>query len=331
MALPGGDLRARGAGAVEPRGGPGAVPARILVVTGPTGIGKSRVADALARLTPVEVVSADAGQVYRYLNIGTAKPSPAERERLPYHGLDLILPTERFSAGRFAREAKVWIEDIAARGRLPVVVGGTGFYLRALFEGLFVEPSLDPARRARLRAALEALDPSDLCRWARRLDPGYRGGGTQRAGRAIEVALLTGRPLSEHQRAAPPAPSGLAPWYAVLRLPREKLTLRIGARTEAMLESGLVDEVKRVINAGVPLDAPGLAMIGYAEVVAMLSGEMDEMELAPAIALATRRYAKRQETWFRHQLRGPVTWFDAARSPEALAKDVLAGYRAATS
>ena len=307
------------------------MPARILVVTGPTGIGKSRVADALARLTPVEVVSADAGQVYRYLNIGTAKPSPAERERLPYHGLDLILPTERFSAGRFAREAKVWIEDIAARGRLPVVVGGTGFYLRALFEGLFVEPSLDPARRARLRAALEALDPSDLCRWARRLDPGYRGGGTQRAGRAIEVALLTGRPLSEHQRAAPPAPSGLAPWYAVLRLPREKLTLRIGARTEAMLESGLVDEVKRVINAGVPLDAPGLAMIGYAEVVAMLSGEMDEMELAPAIALATRRYAKRQETWLRHQLRGPVTWFDAARSPEALAKDVLAGYRAATS
>jgi len=307
------------------------MPARILVVTGPTGIGKSRVADALARLTPVEVVSADAGQVYRYLNIGTAKPSPAERERLPYHGLDLILPTERFSAGRFAREAKVWIEDIAARGRLPVVVGGTGFYLRALFEGLFVEPSLDPARRARLRAALEALDPSDLCRWARRLDPGYRGGGTQRAGRAIEVALLTGRPLSEHQRAAPPAPSGLAPWYAVLRLPREKLTLRIGARTEAMLEAGLVDEVKRVINAGVPLDAPGLAMIGYAEVVAMLSGEMDEMELAPAIALATRRYAKRQETWLRHQLRGPVTWYDAALSPEALAKDVLAGYRAATS
>jgi len=331
MATLGSKVPARGVGAVEPRGGSGAAPARILVVTGPTGIGKSRVADALARLTPVEVVSADAGQVYRYLNIGTAKPSPAERERLPYHGLDLILPTERFSAGRFARDARRWIEDIAARGRLPVVVGGTGFYLRALFEGLFVEPSLDPARRARLRAALEVLDPSDLCRWAARLDPGYKGGGAQRAARAIEVALLTGRPLSQHQRTAPPAPSGLAPWYAVLRLPREKLTLRIGARTEAMLEAGLVDEVKRVINAGVPLDAPGLAMIGYAEVVAMLSGEMDEMELAPAIALATRRYAKRQETWLRHQLRGPVTWFDAALSPETLAKDVLAGYRAATA
>jgi len=307
------------------------VPRRILVVTGPTGIGKSRVAAALARLTPIEVISADAGQVYRYLNIGTAKPSPAEREQLPHHGLDLVLPTERYSAGRFAREAKGWIEGIAARGRLPVVVGGTGFYLRALFEGLFVEPSLDPGRRARLRAALLALDPSDLCRWAARLDRGFKGGGTQRAARAIEVALLTGRPLSEHQRAAPPPPSGLAPWYAVLRLPREKLTLRIGARTEAMLEAGLVDEVKRVINAGVPLDAPGLGMVGYAEVVSMLAGEMDDLELAPAIALATRRYAKRQETWLRHQLRGPVTWCDAALAPEALAKDVLARYRAATA
>ncbi len=306
-------------------------PSRILVITGPTGIGKSRLAAALAMLTPIEVVSSDAGQVYRYLNIGTAKPSPAEREVLPYHGLDLLLPTERYSAGRFAREAKCWIADIAARGRLPVVVGGTGFYLRALFEGLFVEPALDQARREKLRAAIEPLGGDVLDRWAARLDRGFKGGGAQRAARAVEVALLTGRPLSAHQRAAPPPASGLAPWYAVLRLPREKLTQRIGARTEAMLEAGLVDEVRRVLAAGVPKNAPGLEMVGYREVVAMLDGEMDELELAPAIALATRRYAKRQETWLRHQLRGPVAWFDAALDPAALAKDLLARYRAATT
>jgi len=306
-------------------------PSRILVITGPTGIGKSRLAAALAQLMPIEIVSADAGQVYRYLNIGTAKPSPAEREVLPHHGLDLVLPTERYSAGRFAREAKCWVAGIAARGKLPVVVGGTGFYLRALFEGLFVEPPFDPAQRAKLRAALEPLGGDVLDRWAARLDPGFKGGGAQRAARAVEVALLTGRPLSEHQRAAPPPASGLTPWYAVMRMPREKLTPRIGARTEAMLEAGLVDEVRRVLAAGVPKNAPGLEMVGYREVVAMLDGEMDEMELAPAIALATRRYAKRQETWFRHQLRGPVAWCDAMLEPEALANDVLARYRAATT
>lgn len=306
-------------------------PCRILVITGPTGIGKSRLAAALAKLTPIEVVSADAGQAYRYLNIGTAKPSPAEREALPCHGLDLVLPTERYSAGRFAREAKGWIADITARGKLPVVVGGTGFYLRALFEGLFVEPAMDPVRRERLRAALAPLEADVLGRWAARLDRGFRGGGAQRAARAIEVALLTGRALSEHHRSAPPEPSGLAPWYAVLRLPREKLAVRIGARTEAMLDAGLVDEVRRVIAAGVPKDAPGLGMVGYAEVVALLDGLVDDMEVAPAIALATRRYAKRQETWFRHQLHGPVTWCDAAREPGALAYEVLARYRAATT
>ena len=308
-----------------------APPSRILVVTGPTGIGKSRLAAALAQLAPIEIVSADAGQVYRYLNIGTAKPSPAERDAVPHHGLDLILPTERYSAGRFAREAACWIAGIVARGRLPVVVGGTGFYLRALFEGLFVEPPFDPAQRAKLRAALEPLGGAALERWAARLDPAFHGGGAQRAARAVEVALLTGRPLSEHHRTAPAAGSGLAPWFAVLRLPREKLGLRIGARTEAMLDAGLVDEVRRVIAAGVPKDAPGLGLVGYAEVVAMLNGELDEMELAPAIVSSTRRYAKRQETWLRHQLRGPVTWYDATQDPAALAKEVLARYRAATT
>ncbi len=307
---------------------------RILVLTGPTGVGKTRVAAAIAERAAIEIVSADSRQLYKYLNIGTAKPTPEERAAVPYHGLDLVTPAERYSAGRFAREARAWIADIAARGRMPLVVGGTGFYLRALFEGLFSEPSLDAPRRARLRAALAALagrvGKGEVARWAARLDAGFgRTGGLQRAARAVEVALLTGRPLSAWQRESPPPASGLEPWYAVLTLPRAQLAERIAERAAAMVAHGLVDEVRRLLAAGVPKDAPGLDAVGYREVVAMLDGRLPEAGLADAIAASTRQYAKRQETWFRGQLRGSVTWLDASRESGALADEVLSGYRAA--
>jgi len=298
-------------------------------VTGATGVGKTQVATALARVAVVEIVSADSRQLYRGLDVGTAKPTAAERAAAAYHGLDLIPPTERYSAGRFAAEARGWIAGIAARGREAVVVGGTGFYLKALFEGLFTEPPLDAGRRRRLGPVLRRLGPAALERWAARLDPGFRGGGAQRAARAVEVALLAGRPLSEWQRAAPARPSGLAPWYAVLTLRRPALAARIAERTRAMLEAGLVAEVRALLAAGVPRDAPGLSGVGYREVVAHLDGALAAERLAPAIAAATRRYAKRQETWLRHQLHGSVVWLDAAAAPDALARDVLARYRAA--
>jgi tRNA dimethylallyltransferase len=310
---------------------PAPAPEKILVIAGPTGVGKTRVAAALAQLTPIEIVSADSGQVYRYLNIGTAKPSPEEREALPYHGLDLVLPTERYSAGRFGAEARVWIADILGRGRMPVVVGGTGFYLRALFEGLFEEPLLDPARRARLRAALAGRDRATLEKWALRLDAGFKGGGRQRAARVVEVALMTGRRLSALQLSAPAVGSGYLPWYAVLTLPRPLLAERIAVRTNVMIESGLVDEVQRVLAAGVPNDAPGLCTLGYGEVISMLESRLEVAELAGAINSATRKYAKRQETWLRHQLVGPVMQLDASGEPAALAREVLAGYRAAAT
>lgn len=300
-----------------------------LVITGPTGVGKTRVATALARRAAVEIVSADSRQLYRGLDIGTAKPSAAERAAAAYHGLDLIAPAERYSAGRYAAEAGGWIAGIVARGNLPLVVGGTGFYLKALFEGLFSEPPLDAARRRRLGAALRRLDRAALGRWAARLDPAFRGGGAQRAARAVEVALLAGRPLSEWQRAAPARPSGLEPWYAVLTLPRPALAARIAERTRAMLEAGLVAEVRGLLVAGVPRDAPGLSGVGYREVLAHLDGALAAEQLAPQIAAATRRYAKRQETWLRHQLKRPAVWLDAAGEPDALAREVLARYRAA--
>jgi tRNA dimethylallyltransferase len=300
-------------------------------MAGSTGVGKTRVATAVARLAAVEIVSADSRQLYLGLDVGTAKPSAAERAAAPYHGLDLVPPTERYSAGRFAAEARGWIAGIVARGRLPLVVGGTGFYLKALFEGLFAEPPLDAARRAELGAALRRLDRDALGRWAERLDPAFRrgSGGAQRAARAVEVALLAGRPLSEWQRAAPARPSGLEPWYVVLTLPRPALAARIAARTRGMLEAGLVEEVRRLLAAGVPRDAPGLSGVGYREVIAHLDGALAADCLAPRIAAATRRYAKRQETWLRHQLRGPVLWLDASPEPDVLAREVLARYRAA--
>ncbi len=306
-------------------------PPTVLVLVGPTAVGKTAVVTALAGLAPIEIVSADSRQLYRSLDIGTAKPSGAERAAAPYHLLDVALPTERFSAGRFALEAAQGIRGIQGRGRLPVVVGGTGFYVRALFQGLFAEPPLDPARRAALRDALAPLPAATVHRWAIRLDPGFAGGGRQRAARAIEIALLTGRPLSELHHAARPGAPALSAWYARLALPREVLAERIRARAQAMLDAGLVDEVRRVLAAGVPPDAPGLSAVGYPEVLEHLEGRLPAAHLAATIAAATRRYAKRQETWLRHQLRGPTAMFDARQPAKALAQAVLAGYRAATA
>lgn len=307
----------------------GASGAPVLVIAGPTAAGKTAVATALAAMEKIEIVSADSRQVYRGLDIGTAKPSQRDRAAAPYHGLDLIGPEERYSAGRFARDAEGWITEIRGRGRVPVVVGGTGFYLRALFVGLFDEPDLGDARRERLREALGDLDESEQLRWAKRLDPGFKGGGPSRAMRALEVALLSGSPLSAHHKKEGFAAPAFRPWTARLDLPRETLRARIASRVRDMLAAGLLAEVRAVLASGVKRDAPGLTGVGYAEAVCCLAGELAEERLAEAIETATRQYAKRQDTWFRRQLTGPVLVLDASREPAVLAREVLAGYRAA--
>jgi tRNA dimethylallyltransferase len=290
------------------------------ILVGPTAVGKTAVAAALAAHWPLVVVSADSRQIYRGLDIGTAKPEPALRARVPHLGLDLVDPGERYSAGRYAREATGWLVALDPGWR-PVVVGGTGFYVRALVDGLFREPPMDPGRRERVRAAL--ADLPNLAAWAVRLDPGYTGGGRQRAARAVEVALLSGRPLSWWQAHAR-ATGALTPWYVRLTVPRAVLRQRIAARTAAMLSAGLVDEVRRVLARGVPPDAPGLDAVGYREVVQFLKGGLAEADLEAAIVTATARYAKRQETWFRHQLAGDVVTLDATRDPPVLAAEIVA-------
>jgi len=308
------------------------------VIVGPTAVGKTAVVAAWAECQPITVVSADARQVYRGLDIGTAKPSGALLGRVPHLGLDVVAPGERYSAGRFARDAAQWLGHIQGAGRQPVVVGGTGLYVRALVEGLFHEPPLDPARRERLRTWAGTLTPARLAHWAARLDRRFAGGGRQRAGRAVEVALLTGRGLSwwqEHARAS----GAMRPWYIQLTLPRDALHRRIAHRVDEMLAGGLVEEVRRVLATGVAPHAPGLDGVGYREVAAMLAGRLPERELREAIVVATRRYAKRQETWFRNQLRGAgggmgdagcVWTLDATEPVDALARRIVERWRAVT-
>jgi tRNA dimethylallyltransferase len=293
------------------------------VLVGPTAVGKTAVALALAAHWPMEVISADSRQVYRRLDIGTAKPTRRELARLPHHGVDILDPGHRYSAGRFAAAAAGWIEEIRARDRLPVVVGGTGLYVRALMEGLFREPVLDARRRAALEAVLDDLPPGDLVRWAGRLDPAYAGGGRQRALRSIEIALLTGHPLSHWQHAAREG-RRFDPWYVVLSVPRPILHQRIERRAVEMVQRGLIEEVASVLAEGHAAHAPGLDGIGIKEAVEYLHGTRPRDRVAEAITISTRQYAKRQETWFRHQLDGDVLRLDATRPAVDLAADIAA-------
>jgi tRNA dimethylallyltransferase len=207
-----------------------------------------------------------------------------------------------------------------------VVVGGTGLYVKALTQGLFAEPPLDRPRREEMTAVTTGMDHSMLVRWASRLDPGFDGGGGRhRAARAIEVALLTGQPLSWWQRSGAAAGS-VQPWMVRLTAPRPVLHQRIQARTEEMLRRGLVEEVATALAEGAPAAGPGMDGVGVREAVAVLHGTLPRESLASAIATSTRQYAKRQETWFRHQLGPDVVTLDATRSPEQIAAAIVAAW-----
>jgi tRNA dimethylallyltransferase len=186
---------------------------------------------------------------------------------------------------------------------------------------LFREPALDPARRRRLDAWTARLEPLELVRWAGRLDANFRGGGRQRAARAIEVALLTGAPLSHWQRAARESGT-IAPWYILLTAPRAVLHGRIARRAEEMIRRGLIEEVASVLADGYQAGTAGLDGIGIREAVEFLHGKRPRESVAEAVATSTRQYAKRQETWFRHQLDGPVLTLDATRAPDRIAAEI---------
>ncbi|HSW31527.1 MAG TPA: tRNA (adenosine(37)-N6)-dimethylallyltransferase MiaA [Longimicrobiales bacterium] len=288
---------------------------RVLALVGPTATGKTELALALAAVIPSEIVSVDSRQVYRGMDVGTAKATAAERARVRHHGLDLVDPDERYSAGRFAREARSWIAEIEERARLPLLVGGTGFFLRALLAPIFAEPELDRERVDALRRWLAAQPRELLGAWARRLDPERAAlaaeGGPQRLSRTLEVALLTGRPLSAWHRSAPADGKAVEAVVVRLDLPREDLDRRIEARARRMVEEGLVTEVAGLLARGYGPGAPGMTGVGYREIVAHLRGERTLDQAVADVAAATRRYARRQLTWFRNQLPPDTAALDA--------------------
>lgn len=279
---------------------------RVLVLTGPTTSGKTALSLAVARRLNGEIVSADSRQVYRGMDIGTDKVDLRDRATVPHHGLDRLDPDERYSAGRFQRDATRAIRGIVARGRIPIVVGGTGFFINALRNPLFTEPDLDTGAREKLEGVLGEWDRDRLERAVRVLDPSRAEvateGGRQRMIRTIEVALLTGVPLSTwHQTTAGPPPA-FQTVTVVLELARDELDRRINARVSRMVERGFVEEVDRLIAAGFDRNCPGMTSTGYREVASFLAGEGPLDEALESMRIQTRRYARRQMTWFRHQI-----------------------------
>ncbi len=280
---------------------------RFVALVGPTASGKTALSLEVARRLPTEVISMDSRQIYRGMDVGTGKITPLERGGVPHHGLDLRDPDESYSAGEFSRQARGWLDGIRARGRVPLLVGGTGFFLRALMEPMFAEPELDPGRLVRLRNHLNGMDREDLLRLVEVLDPKRvevgREGGRQRLTRTIEVALLTGRPLSWWHREKPPVEAPLSGLVFVLDHPRELLYERINARVERMVrEEGLLEEVRGLLARGYGRGDPGMTGAGYREALAHLRGEISLEEMVSEIQQSHRKYARRQMTWFRHQL-----------------------------
>ena len=271
------------------------------VICGPTAAGKSAVVAWLAARHPIAVISADSRQIYRGFDIGTAKPSTAERAAAPHYGIDMIDPDTRYSASAWAEAATTSIADARAAGRTPVVVGGTGFYIRALVEPLFVEPPLDPERRKALAAELNVLSTSELRRRCEFLDPARATLGRTQLLRAIEVATLTGKRLSDLHREAARA-GGLTARYLLLD-PGAALAQRIERRASELLYNGWLEETRSLAKR-VPSDAPAWNATGYQEIRRLAAGECTLEEALNRVVISTRQYAKRQRTWFRHQLPG---------------------------
>jgi tRNA dimethylallyltransferase len=276
----------------------------LVAVAGPTGSGKSDLALLIAEEFNGEIVNCDSLQVFRYFDIGTAKLPPAERHEIPHHLIDIVNPDELFTAGEYARLARETIAEISARGKLPIVAGGTGFYLRALLDGLFEGPSRDQPLRDRL-AAREARRSGSLHSLLRRFDPmaaaRIHANDVPKVTRALEVCLVTRRPVTELFREGRDALRG----YRVLKLgllpDRELLYPRLDARCAWMFDNGLMQEVERILAMGYPSTCKPFESHGYKQALQFLHGELNLREAIFYAQRNTRNYAKRQLTWFRRE------------------------------
>lgn len=292
-----------------------------LTIAGPTAVGKTELSLEVAEALDAEIISADSRQVYKELTIGTAKPSPEAQQRVPHHFIGERTLKDPFSAGTYAEEANERIRSILDRGRRPLIVGGATLYLHALQYGLADIPDVDDSVREWLEDRLDEEGPEALFDELQEVDPKQAEKAdptkTQRVIRALEVYHGTGKPLTYYHENQPEPPFSFT--TLVLNRDRDELYNRINERVDHMLEQGLLDEVREVMDIdGVALDEPPLSTIGYREPIQHLRGEIDYDEMVRLVKRNTRRYAKRQLTWFRRY--DEYNWVDAAT---VTAQDVL--------
>lgn len=309
------------------------MPPKIAVITGPTASGKTALGVALAELLHGEVVSADSMQIYRRMNIGTAKPTPEEMRGVPHHMIDVAEPGENYSVARYVAEASACVDDILARGKLPIVVGGTGLYIDSLLSGrTFADGASDSALRQELNERYDEIGGEGLLGELRKVDPDravkLHAADKKRIVRAMEVYILTGKTITQHDAETRLIP----PRYDAARIAldfenRADLYARIDRRVDAMVEAGLFDEVRALLAEGIPADCTAMQAIGYKEAVGVVRGACTEAEAADRIRQESRRYAKRQLTWLR---RDPsLFWIRFEKAPDmVLARRLSTGFLA---
>jgi len=286
-------------------GAGGNLPAAVCpVLVGVTAVGKTSLIVGLAQRFPIEVISLDSRQVYRGMCIGTSQPTGAEQASCPHHLVNFVDPSLKYTAGKYRLDFTRAYHDIHRRGRIPVVVGGAGLYLRTLQEGLLELPGVTVGDTARVRAELQRLSEKEIRARLHVLDrPSWDAihpHDRYRNQRAVEICILAGRPMSTLREEQQPQPAlGLNYQVLLLQRPAAIIARRIATRTAAMLASGWIEETESLLAQYRP-EAPGLQAIGYRQIVAWLGGELPYTELEAKIVVATRQYAKRQRTWFRH-------------------------------
>lgn len=292
----------------------------LVVIAGPTACGKTGVSIALAKQKNGEIISGDSMQVYRGMNIGTAKATPEEMAGIPHHMIDVADPDEAFSVARFQTEAKAALREIAGRGKLPILVGGTGFYINALIkDNDFTETETDTSLRKALYAEAAENGPLALHARLRAIDPdaaaAIHPNNVKRVARAIEYHALTGERISVHnaREAAKESPYDVA--FIILTMERSVLYRRIETRVDQMLAQGLAEEVRGLLAAGYGPDLVSMRGLGYKELVPYVQGECTLEEAATELKKATRRFAKRQLTWFHGQAQG--LWLDVTNLSQA--------------
>jgi tRNA dimethylallyltransferase len=294
----------------------------VVAILGPTATGKSALAIATAKRQHGEIISCDSTAVYRGFDIGTDKVPVAERRTIPHHLIDIVEPTGEYTAAQYARDAAGVIREISGRGRLPILVGGTGFYYRALTRGLFPGPGRDRALRSRLESIAVRRGGGFLHRMLRRVDPDsatrIHGRDLKRIVRGLEVFFLTGRPLTDHfaETTSPIAEIDVLP--IALRLPAAQISERVGRRVDEQFARGLIDEIRTLLARGIPEDAPPFGGLVYRQALEYLHGARDEASTRALIAQENRRYARRQLIWFRKEPN--LVWFDGpGETPSTIA------------